>query len=71
MPRFSRAAMAALTEGSRPRLFGLKEDAKGAGHLEAEGLGDSTGFEVVEDDCIVRFIQRGLDDRSLAHVDLR
>ena len=53
------------------RLFGLKEDAKRAGHLEAKGLGDSPSFEVVEDDSIVRFIQRGLDDRSLAHVDLR
>jgi hypothetical protein len=39
--------------------------------LEANGLGDSPSFEVVEDDSIVRFIQRGLDDRSLGHVDLR
>lgn len=36
--------------------------------LEAEGLGVSTSFEVVEDDGVVLFIQRGLDDRSLAHV---
>jgi hypothetical protein len=34
-------------------------------------LGDPPSFEVVKDDSIVRFIQRGLDDRSLAHVDLR
>jgi hypothetical protein len=46
-------------------------DAKRAGHLEAKGSGDSPSFEVVEDDSIVRFIQRGLDDRSLGHVDLR
>ena len=53
------------------RLFGLKQDAKRACHLEAKGLGDSPSFEVVEDYGIVSFIQRGLDDRSLAHVDLR
>ena len=53
------------------RLFGLKQDSKRACHLEAEGLGDPPSFEVVKDDSIVRFIQRGLNDRSLAHVDLR
>jgi hypothetical protein len=57
--------------GQQARLFGLKEDAKRACHLKAKGLGDSPSFEVVEDDSIVRFIHRGLDDRSLAHIDLR
>ena len=57
--------------GQQSRLLGLKEDAESACDLESEGLGDSTGFEVVEDDGIVRFIQRGLDDRSFTHVDLR
>ncbi len=52
-------------------MFGLKEHAKCACDLKAEGLGDSTRFEVVENDGVVRFIQCGLDDRSFTHVDLR
>jgi hypothetical protein len=48
MPRFSRVVMAALTDGSKPDCLGCD--------LKAEGLGDSTGFEVAENENLPSYI---------------